>query len=338
MSAAFSGPSAELGVQLEQGARVFFNQVNSSGGINGRLVELLIRDDQYEPHLTVINTRHFINTDQVDALFSYVGTPTSNAIQPIIDAHKIPYITPFTGAELLRNKSHIFNLRASYNDEAKVQIDYLVQQKGITKIAFLIQADEFGLSVQNGLEKAMQPYALKPLEIARFKRNTQDIKEALKRLKASGAEAICLVGTYEPLAHFINLAAKQEFTPQFTSVSFVSSEQLFSRIKQPSDVLVTEVMPTANRCEEGWCKRFLKMMKSAKIAQPTRVHLEGYANAYVFYKAAKSCINLTSECLLNALKAEKVKLDKAKRNYVDVTEKVKNNTVFLNHFKYAKAT
>ena len=132
MSAAFSGPSAELGVQLEQSARVFFNQVNSSGGINGRLVELLIRDDQYEP---VINTRHFINTDQVDALSSYVGTPTSNAIQPIIDAHKIPYITPFTGAELLRNKNHIFNLRASYNDEAKVQIDYLVQQKGITKIA-----------------------------------------------------------------------------------------------------------------------------------------------------------------------------------------------------------
>ena len=80
------------------------------------------------------------------------------------------------------------------------------------------------------------------------------------------------------------------------------------------------------------------MMKSAEIAHPTRVHLEGYANAYVFYKAAKSCINLTSECLLNALKAEKVKLDKAKRNYVDVTEKVKNNTVFLNHFKYAKAT
>ena len=67
--------------------------------------------------------------------------------------------TPFTGAELLRNKNHIFNLRASYNDEAKVQIDYLVQQKGITKIAFLIKADEFGLSVQNGLEKAMQPYA-----------------------------------------------------------------------------------------------------------------------------------------------------------------------------------
>jgi len=96
MSAAFSGPSAELGVQLEQSARVFFNQVNSSGGINGRLVELLIRDDQYEPHLTVINTRHFINTDQVDALSSYVGTPTSNAIQPIIDAHKIPYIDTMT--------------------------------------------------------------------------------------------------------------------------------------------------------------------------------------------------------------------------------------------------
>ncbi|MFY8352939.1 ABC transporter substrate-binding protein [Pseudoalteromonas sp. SSM20] len=336
MSAAFSGPSAQLGVQLEQGARVFFDEVNASGGVNGRLIELLSRDDQYEPHLTVINTRYFINTAKVDALFSYVGTPTSNAIQPIIDTHNIPYLTPFTGADLLRHKAHIFNLRASYNDEAKVQIDYLVKHMGFKKIAFLIQADEFGLSVQNGLEKAMQPYALKPVEIARFKRNTQDIEEALKRLKGSGAEAICLVGTYKPLAHFINLAARQNYNPQFTSVSFVSSEELFSRIKQPSRILVTEVMPTANGCSEEWCKRFLSLMEKAGVDKPSRVHLEGYANAYLFYNAAKGCNKLTNDCLLLGLNKAKEKLDKAKRNYVELSEKVKGNTVFLNHFTYSK--
>ena len=118
-----------------------------------------------------------------------------------------------------------------------------------------------------------------------------------------------------------------------TFTSFMK-ETTFSPVEQQVVFMTSNFENNCHYCVPGhtW------MMKSAKIAQPTRVHLEGYANAYVFYKAAKSCINLTSECLLNALKAEKVKLDKAKRNYVDVTEKVKNNTVFLNHFKYAKAT
>lgn len=182
----------------------------------------------------------------------------------------------------------------------------------------------------------MQPYALKPVEVARFKRNTQDIKDALKRLKASGAEAICLVGTYKPLAHFINLAAQQNYNPQFTSVSFVSSEELFSRIAQPSRILVTEVMPTANGCLEEWCKRFISLMKKAGVDKPSRVHLEGYANAYLFYNAAKGCGKLTNDCLLLELKKAKEKLDKAKRNYVELSEKVKGNTVFLNHFTYSK--
>ena len=336
MSAALSGPSAELGVQLKQGADAYFKQVNANGGVNGRKIELLALDDQYEPHLTVNNTRHLINNAKVDALFSYVGTPTSSAIQPIIDSHQIPFITPFTGADLLRHKDHIFNLRASYNDEAKVQIDYLVKQKGLTKIAFLIQADEFGLSLQNALTKAMLPYSLKPKAIARFKRNSQDIERALEKLKQSGAQAICLVGTYKPLAHFINLADQQNFKPYFTSVSFVSSNELFARIKQPSKVLVTEVMPKVDGCKQNWCKRFLQSMKQANITKPTRVHLEGYANAFVFYNAAKACMPLSNECLLQKLQVIKMQLDKSKKNYVELSERVKNNTVFLNHFTFTK--
>lgn len=336
MSAALSGPSAELGVQLKQGADAYFEQVNANGGVNGRKIELLALDDQYEPHLTVNNTRHLINNAKVDVLFSYVGTPTSSAIQPIIDSHQIPFITPFTGADLLRHKDHIFNLRASYNDEAKVQIDYLVKQKGLTKIAFLIQADEFGLSLQNALTKAMLPYSLKPKAIARFKRNSQDIERALEKLKKSGAQAICLVGTYKPLAHFINLADQQGFKPYYTSVSFVSSNELFARIKQPSKVLVTEVTPRVDGCYEEWCKRFKKTMESVNIHDPTRVHLEGFANAYVFYKAAEACTPFSRQCLLKQLNIVKQALDKRKRNYVEFAEKVKNNTVFLNHFTFTK--
>ena len=332
MSAAFSGPSAELGSQLHQGAKAYFTQVNSNGGVNGRLIELIARDDQYEPNLTVNNTRYFLDVEKVDALFSYVGTPTSHAILPLISNHQVPYITPFTGAEFLRRHSNIFNLRASYHDEAKAQIDYLVKQQGIKKIAFLIQADEFGLAVQEGLSKAMLSYGLEPTYIARFKRNSKDVSKALNKLQEKKPQAVCLVGTYEPLSRFINLASQKSFTPQFTSVSFVSSQELFKRLNAKPKLFVSEVMPDINNCKEAWCFRFKRVMASMGIKTPTRIHLEGYANAYVFSSAATNCPKLSTECLLKQLAIVKDDLKRNPRKHSDTSYIVGSNTVFLNHF------
>src|SRR5467141_2805684 len=73
-SAAFSGPAAQLGIQMNLGTQAYFDRVNSQGGIFGRKIELKTRDDRYEANLCVDNTRKFIEEDKVFALVSYVGT------------------------------------------------------------------------------------------------------------------------------------------------------------------------------------------------------------------------------------------------------------------------
>ena len=78
-SAAFSGPAAQLGIQMRDGAKLWFDHVNAQGGIHGRMIELKTRDDQYESKLAAENTRKLIHDDRVFALFGYVGTPTSQA-------------------------------------------------------------------------------------------------------------------------------------------------------------------------------------------------------------------------------------------------------------------
>jgi len=78
-SAAFSGPSADLGREFREGAHQVFDQVNAQGGIHGRQVVMVYRDDRYEPALTLANTRRFLERDKVFALFGYVGTPTLKA-------------------------------------------------------------------------------------------------------------------------------------------------------------------------------------------------------------------------------------------------------------------
>jgi ABC-type branched-subunit amino acid transport system substrate-binding protein len=301
MSTALSGPAKQIGEQLSLGSKTYFNKLNKNGGINGALVNLIVADDSYEPKQAVNNTHNFIQTENVLALFGAMGTPTSHAVSPILEALRIPYLMPFSGAEFLHTNPtiNVFNIRASYYDEVKVQIKYLVEEKKHAKIGFLIQADEFGYVVETGLLKSMSEYNLKPIKVARYLRNTHDIGRALKTLKKSGATAICLVGTYKPLSEFINIAYEEGFKPDYTSISFASSPDLFSSLKYPTDLMVTEVVPNPAKCESYWCKEFLSDMKDANILKPSRLHFEGYLNAVIFSLAAKNCESpLKAECLM----------------------------------------
>ena len=81
-SAAFTGPAAQLGIQFNAGAKVYFDQVNAQGGVGRRLIDLRNMDDGYEPDRCAENTKKLV-ADDVFALFGYIGTPTSLAALPI---------------------------------------------------------------------------------------------------------------------------------------------------------------------------------------------------------------------------------------------------------------
>ncbi|RZJ49879.1 MAG: ABC transporter permease, partial [Acidovorax sp.] len=125
-SAAFTGPAAQLGVQFNQGAKLFFDQFNAQGGVGKRLVEIRTLDDGYEPERCAENTKKFI-ADDVFALFGYIGTPTSLAALPLFTQARLPFFGPFTGAEALRQPFNrlIFHVRASYYDETALIVRQL---------------------------------------------------------------------------------------------------------------------------------------------------------------------------------------------------------------------
>ena len=301
MSNALTGPAHQLGGKLSTGALVYFEKLNLNGGINGQKVELISLDDGYEPSNTYDNTLHFINEEKVLALFGYVGTPTSHAILPIISKYNIPYLMPFTGADFLRTPvvKNIFNLRASYFEEAKAQIKYLVEIKGFKNIALVIQADQFGLAGQRSFTKILQQYGLKPIISERYKRNSIDIINVLSRLKSKPIDAVIFVGTYQPFSYLINLGYEEGFRPFFGSLSFVSSKDVFPKLKYPSKVIISEVMPNLEQCQWEVCYQFKKDMNDAGHLDLDRLQLEGYLNAHIFSLVAKQCgENLTRECLM----------------------------------------
>lgn len=244
-SAAFSGPAQQLGIQMRDGMNVWFDQVNRHGGVNGRKIQLVTRDDGYESALAAENTRKLIQEDRVFALIGYVGTPTSQAALPIFTAAKVPFIGPFTGAELLRDpfNRYIFNVRASYYNET----DQIVQQlltTGGKRFAVFYQNDSYGQAGLNGVKIAVSKRGGEIVSTGTVERNTVDVAKAVKEIVPTRPDAVVMISAYKSIAAFIRAAKKEGYNGQFYNVSFVGSKALSDELgKDGHGVAISQVVP-----------------------------------------------------------------------------------------------
>ena len=304
-SAAFSGPSAELGQQYHAGARLYFDKLNANGGINGRPVELRKLDDGYEPERCAANTRQFI-ADGVFALFGFVGTPTSAAALPLATEAGLPLFAPLTGATSLREPYNRFvvHLRASYDDETAA----IVRQTaalGVQRLAVVHQNDGYGQAGLAGIERALAAQQKAPVAVAKLERNSTDVSAALAAVLPQSPEAIVLVGTYKACAVFIRLARKAKFAGTFYNVSFVGTQALLDELgAMAAGVSVTQVMPYPYSPTTPLAAEYLALLKTdaGRGLVPNYTGMEGYVAARVFAEAARRAgKDLTPEGLLGAV-------------------------------------
>ena len=278
-SAALSGPAAELGRNMNLGIRAAFEEANRSGGIQGRQLKLLVRDDGYEPEAAVANTRELI-AHGVFGLIGAVGTPTSNAAEPIASGASVPYIGPFTGAELLRGKDqrYVVNVRASYYQETEEMVERLTADLGFRRIAILYQDDSYGKAGLTGVRRALDRRGMKLVGEVTYMRNTVAVKRALLGLQDSDPEAVVIIAAYRPAAHFIKWASKIGMDAVFVNISFVGSNALLKELGGDGDgVVVTQVVPFPRDTRIPVVVRYRGALKAVDgAAQPGFVSLEGY--------------------------------------------------------------
>jgi branched-chain amino acid transport system substrate-binding protein len=245
-SLALGGHAGYLGSQMLHGAKAYINQINDTGGIHGRKINLIALDDGYDPTRCLYNTQQLILEEKVFALFCYVGTPTVVRIIPLVNEAKIPLVGMFTGANRLREpiNRYLINIRASYYQETKAVVDFFVQTMKLDKVAVFYQYDEYGFDGLRGTEIALKPYGLIPVAKGSYVRGTLDVAAGLDKIIESNAQAVVMIGTYDSCARFIQLARDQNFSPLFHNVSFVGSKELARRLGPIGEgVLVTQVVP-----------------------------------------------------------------------------------------------
>jgi ABC-type branched-subunit amino acid transport system substrate-binding protein len=293
MSAAFSGPSKGLGIELYRGSMAYFEHVNSQGGVHGRKITIKAYDDGYNPTPAIDNTIRLIDTDHAFLLFNYVGTPTTTRCLPLLKRYRdqsVLLFFPFTGAQPQRHEPYgefVFNLRASYHQETAGLVDHLVEI-GRKRVAVFYQIDAYGRNGWEGVRLALARHGLKITGEATYRRGTT-YQESLHRqvdiLRETDADAVISIGSYAACAAFIRDARDAGWNVPIANVSFVGSESLLELLQETGkttgadytkDLINSQVVPSYHDLTLPAVREYRQLMESYQAMPPPELLKDAY--------------------------------------------------------------
>jgi len=306
-SAPFSGAAEQLGLQFHLGAQLYFEALNTKGGVNGRRIEIKRLDDGYEPERCAANTRQLIS-ENVFALFGYIGTPTSLAALPLATAAKVPFFAPFTGAEALRDpfNRYAIHVRASYFDETAAIVRQITSV-GIKKISVFYQNDAYGKTGLEGVTRALKALNMEAASTGTVERNSTDVTAAVNSIMAQRPESIVQISAYKSCAAFIREARKRGFAGNFYNVSFVGTQALLDELgADAKGVAISQVMPFPYTPITPISGEYLAAVRAKQGRAANYSGMEGFVAAKVFSEAVKRAgRNLTRENFITAIQGMK---------------------------------
>lgn len=305
-STPLSGPQGDVGQDLVRGAKVYFDALNAKGGINGRKVVLVSKDDLYDPKKTVANIEGFLVANDTLATFNVFGTQNNEMILPIAQKAGLPMLMPYSGAPSIRKTDYkgLFNLRASYADE----VDKLIQHMttiGFKKIAIAYQNNSYGKEVLNAAVAALERHNLKPVATASVEIDASDAAAATTKLLGAQPDALLLGLVGKPSLDVIkdvNLARKglQMYGPS----PLASASNIKALGQDAVGLIVSQVMPFPQNMSVPVVREYQQAMKAAGFNDFTHLSLEGYIDAKVATEGLRRAgKDLTRESLIKAMQS-----------------------------------
>lgn len=204
---ALSGQSAKSGEAISRGIGLAIDEINAAGGVLGRPLELVARDDEANPSKGVLAARELIQRVGVVAVVGGLDTPVSMAIVPIANQMKVPFLGPWAaGTGITRNgasDNYAFRVSAvdALVDEALVT--YAVKTHGTKKPGMILVNNAWGESNQQGLTAALKTANLPSAGTEKYEAADLDMVPQLTRLKEAGADTLFLVGNVGPSAQVV---------------------------------------------------------------------------------------------------------------------------------------
>jgi len=307
-TAGFTGQVASQVKEQTAAVRAYFAYVNQRGGINGRKLVLKSIDDGYDAKRAAANARKLIVEDHVFALAFSRGTPTTEAIVPVVEEYKVPLIGPATGAQSIYEpvNRYVFNVRAKYRTEAMRIIEHLARVQS-TRIAVLYQNNSFGQDALAGYEQGLADQKLTPVVIVALDgaKPEKDVAAAIDKIVAANPQAVAIAGPLKPTAEFIRgLRAKGSFA-QCSVLSNLSADAFITELGDAAPgVIVTQVVPFPWNAGIPLAKELQQVLRAQPEPGATLSYasMEGFIYAKVLVEGLRRAgANPTREKLIAAL-------------------------------------
>lgn len=286
---ALSGPLGDLGQELLKGAKVYFDALNARGGVAGRAVKLVAHDDAYDPKKTIEIVQGALARPDTFAFFGTFGTPNNEALIPMAQAAGVPVLTPYTGAGSVRGKGlqGVFNLRASYADEAERAVEHL-NTVGIRQIALLYQNNSFGKEYLSAATAALEKRGIKPLLVLSVENDASDSGAAVDKLLATSPEAVLLGLAGKPAIESIRLISQRRRGLAMYGLSVLGTAGNLKALGAAgTGVALTQVVPFPSNASLPLVREYQQAMSAAGFTDYSHQSLEGYANAKLVGEALK---------------------------------------------------
>ncbi len=205
--AAMSGQSAKSGEAIFRGLSVAIDEINAGGGLLGKKVELVVRDDESNPAKGAVAARELVQREKVVALIGGLDTPVSLAIVPFANSSKVPFMGVWAaGTPITRNgaaENYVFRVSAVDELVDKALVDYAIKKYGAKKPGMILINNPWGESNEAGLKAALAAKNMPYAGIEKFETNDVDVVPQLTRLKQAGADVLFLVANVAPSSQVV---------------------------------------------------------------------------------------------------------------------------------------
>lgn len=310
-STSVTGINRELGSELVIGTNLYINHINNNNGIRGHRLSFTHINDWYDPNLTMQNTKRLNEELKVDILLNYSGTPTTLSILPYLklkENENLVLFSPLSGTSAIRMSpfnDSIYNVRKSYDDEAKKIVD-LLNDKNLLNVGIFYQIDGFGRSCVTSVSNYLKELDKKLISEATYKRGIHYLENKdiqAKKLLSNNLDVIITVGYYEAVAAFIRDVRKiNPFIPifnfSFSSVDSVT-EILLREKTAINDLYFSQVLPHFSETKYEAINEYKDLLSQIN-QKPSMISLEAYLNTKILIE---KLINTKQEINRDSIKS-----------------------------------
>lgn len=304
--APFSGPQAVTGRAIHAGAKLYFDMVNARGGVKGRRIRFVTRDDAQKPDETVRLVKELVAQESPVAMIGTVGTTNLEVLarDGVIEKARLSMVGAVSGAASVAAAPGLHVVKASYHDETARLFSQL-SQLGLTRVGVVYQDDGLGQDVLAGAEKAAREYGISLVTRAAYPRNTTDVSAAVASMLKSGPQVIFLGATTAAGIEFVRQYGEAGGPATMYGLSIIDTEALLKKLgpQRARGYAFSVVLPLASKTDREVVREYLRLRAASQDADLSARSIEGFIAAKALVKAMEKAQRLTPEAVSAALES-----------------------------------